>query len=340
MNFRTLDLNLLRVFDSVMAEGSLTRSAQALALTQPALSHALKRLHQAVGEDLFLRTATGMRPTPRALALWPQVRQALGTLRQALAPEGFDPTTEATAFRLAMADATALLLSPGLVPAFEAHGQNLSLRVLPLTTRDPRPWLDAGEVDLAVGYFPEVSNALGALGQDAVHRIQPLYATRYVCVMRRGHPLAASPTLDLLDYCNALHLLVSFSGKPHGYVDEALAAMNLKRRVVMTVNQFATAGRMVQHSNLITVLPEGFVQAAGQQADLVTRELPFRLQPVQVAMLWHRRHEAHPAQAWLRERVQRAVPPLPEVAPEFSAPADAPAAPAPPARSRRRARPK
>ena len=87
VNFRTIDLNLLRVFDAVMAEGSLTRAASALSMTQPAASHALKRLHDTIGETLFVRTANGMRPTPRSQALWPPVRAALSGLQHALAPD-------------------------------------------------------------------------------------------------------------------------------------------------------------------------------------------------------------------------------------------------------------
>ena len=101
LNFRTLDLNLLRVFDAVMAEGSLTRAAVALAMTQPAVSHALRRLREAVGQDLFVRVAHGVRPTPHAEALWPQVRASLATLRQALAPGDFDPRRDAVQMRLA-----------------------------------------------------------------------------------------------------------------------------------------------------------------------------------------------------------------------------------------------
>src|SRR3982751_5340729 len=98
VNFRTLDLNLLRVFDAVMAEGSLTRAAERLAMTQPAASHALKRLHGAVGEELLHRTAHGMRPTARAELLWPQVRAALAQLQGALSPPDFDPARDATTF--------------------------------------------------------------------------------------------------------------------------------------------------------------------------------------------------------------------------------------------------
>ena len=119
MNFRTLDLNLLRVFDSVMAEGSLTRAALVLAMTQPAVSHAIRRLHDTVGEPLFERSAHGMKPTPRALALWPPVRAALSGLQGALAPSDFTPQRDPATFRLAMADATAALMLPPLVVELE-----------------------------------------------------------------------------------------------------------------------------------------------------------------------------------------------------------------------------
>ena len=102
LNFRTLDLNLLRVFDVVMAERNLTRAAERLSLTQPAVSNALKRLREAVGEDLLTRSAHGVVPTPRAEALWPEVRSALGRLRGVLAPGEFDPAADAANFRIAM----------------------------------------------------------------------------------------------------------------------------------------------------------------------------------------------------------------------------------------------
>jgi len=306
LNFRTLDLNLLRVFDVVMAEGSLTRAAATLSMTQPAVSHAMKRLRDSVGEALFVRSAFGMRPTPLSEQLWPQVREALASLRQVLSPHDFDPTRDPVNFSLAMADATAVLLSPGLVQAVEAAGAVVTMRLLPLTTRDPRRLLEAGEIDLAVGFFPAAVTAIVAQGADAALRHARLYDTRYVCVMRRGHPLAAAP-LTLDDYCAARHLLVSFSGKPHGYVDQALAAHGRHRRVVLTVNQFFTAGRVVMASDLLTVLPERFIEATGYRRELVTCELPFALDPVHVEMLWHRRHETDPAQAWLRAQVQASV---------------------------------
>jgi DNA-binding transcriptional LysR family regulator len=306
VNFRTLDLNLLRVFDSVMSEGSLTRAAEALSLTQPAASHALKRLHAAVGEPLFVRTAFGMKPTARAQALWPQVRSALDALRHALAPQDFDPRTESANFRIAMADATAALLAAPLVRAIQDQQAQVNLRVMPLTTRDPRRLLQDGEADLAIGHFPEAIASLVAAGAQATLRHRRLHETHYVCVMRRGHPLADTPlTLDA--YCAAHHLLVSFSGRPHGLVDKALATLGRQRRVVLTVNQFFTAGQVVLQSDLLTVLPLSFMAATGTHAQVVTRPLPLDLAPVAVEMLWPMRQDADPAHRWLRQQVEQAA---------------------------------
>jgi DNA-binding transcriptional LysR family regulator len=306
VNFRTLDLNLLRVFDAVMAEGSATRAAEVLALTQPAVSQALRRLRAALGDDLFVRTPQGLRPTPRAEWLWPQVRAALAALRQAIAPSGYDPLRDPAQWRLAMADATAALLVPGLITAIEQPAALVDLRVLPLTTRDPRSMLEAGEADLALGFFPTALPAIVAQGPDSLLRHARLYDTRYVCVMRRGHPLARGP-LTLDDYCAAHHLMVSFSGRARGLVDQALTALGRQRRIVLTVNQFFTAGRAVARSDLLTVLPESFLDATGYLDELEIRDLPLALPPVHVEMLWHLRHDADPAHRWLREQVLAAA---------------------------------
>ena len=306
MNFRTLDLNLLRVFDAVMSEGSLTRAAEVLAITQPAASHALKRLREAVGEALFVRNAFGMTPTPKAQALWPQVRSALTALQLALAPGEFDPQTQAVSFRLAMTDATAAMLAPALVAVIEREQALCNLRVMPLTTADPQRLIQQGDVDLALGHFPDAVTKMLAAGRDAMLRHARLYDTRYVCVMRRRHPLAERPlTLDA--YCNAHHLLASTTGRPQGYVDQALTALGQQRRVVMSVNQFFTVNRVVTQSDLLTVLPLAFLPATGHEGGLLVRELPFDLGPMQVSMLWHMRRDAEPAHRWLRERVLRAA---------------------------------
>ncbi|MBS0611381.1 MAG: LysR family transcriptional regulator [Proteobacteria bacterium] len=313
LNFRTLDLNLLRVFDEVMTERNLTRAAEKLAITQPAVSNALRRLRESVGDELLVRAGHGVEPTPRALALWPTVRQALAQLQESLAPSGFEPAKARTTFVLAMADATGATLIPPLIALLEREAPGISLRVVPLTTRDPRRMLDDDSMDLAVGYFPAALADLTARAQAenvVAHDSLRLYASQYVCVMRAGHPLAAEP-LTLDQYCAARHLLVSFSGKPYGFIDGALTALGRERRIVLTVNQFFTAGRVVASTDLLTVLPLHFVGLADAGGDLVWRALPMQLPAVHVDALWHRRRLHDPAHRWLREALARVAQNLP-----------------------------
>jgi len=300
--FRQLDLNLLRVFDEVMTERSLTRAAHKLSLTQPAVSNALQRLREALGDDLMKRSGQEMSPTPHALALWPAVRDALGQLEGALVPGQFVPAQASNTFILAMADATAAKLMPGLLAAMDQTAPGVSIRVVPLTTRDPRRLLEDETLDLAIGYFPATMADLTARiqsGAAVAFSHERLYSGEYVCVMRRDHPLAKE-ALTLANFCAARHLLVSFSGRPFGFVDEALAAIGQKRRIVLTVNQFFTAGKLVAGSNLLTVLPRHFVNATGIADQLVLRELPFAMPLVHVDALWHHRVHRLTAHQWLR----------------------------------------
>ncbi len=302
---RTLDLNLLKVFDVVMSEHSLTRAAHQLSLTQPAVSNALRRLREALGDDLLVRKGRTLEPTPRGQELWPAIRNALQQLQSALVPSVFSPADASTTYVLTMADATAAELMPGLLKVITDQAPGVSLRVVPLTTRDPRPLLEEGQADLAVGYFPAVFTDLTARAQagEPVSYVQHrLFEGDYVCVMRKGHPLAKG-RLTLDRYCNARHMLVSFSGRAFGFIDGALASLGRSRRVVLTVNQFFIAGKVVTSSDLLTVLPRHFVKVTGFADQLVVRELPFATAPIQVAALWHLRQDGNSAHAWLRAQV-------------------------------------
>ena len=308
-NFRTLDLNLLRVFDEVMAEGSLTRAARNLSLTQPAVSNALRRLRETLGDELVQRSGQGMAPTPRARAIWPAVREALAQLQSSLIPNEFVPAEANTSFVLAMSDASAAELIPGLTETLEKQAPRVTLRVVPLTTRDPRSLLDEEACDLAVGYFPSMLADLTARKQSGEPQPffhQRLFTGEYVCVMRKDHPLAQG-TLTIDAFCAARHMLVSFSGRPFGFVDEALATLGRERFVVLTVNQFFTAARVVANANLLTVLPLHFVKVTGYADQLVFRPLPFEVSPVLVDAVWHRRSQQRSSHVWLREVVQRAA---------------------------------
>ncbi len=310
MNFQQLDLNLLRVFDVVMTERNLTRAAGQLALSQSAVSHALRRLRDALDDELLTRTASGVAPTPRAQSLWPAVRDALSRLEQAIAPTEFDPCgDEPHNFLLSMADSSAALLMPPLVAAIERLRANINLQVLPLLTRDPRKLLEADETDVAIGYFPTAVTAILREGLQSSLRRAPLFDSDYFGVMRAGHPLAdAAAPLDLQRFCATPQLAVSLSGRADGPLDAALAALGRHRRVLLVVNQFSVAVRLLLGSDLIAVLPQVVLGASGVALDrLALRAVPLEVGWMQVEMLWHARYDAAPAQRWLRQQLTAAV---------------------------------
>lgn len=303
MNFQTLDLNLLRVFDAVMTEQNITRAADRLAATQPAVSNALKRLRESVEDDILVRTSRGMKPTARAEELWPAVRLALSTLEAALSPERFDVAKSKASFRIAMADSTAALHLPPLMELVRREAPGIDIRLMPLTGRDPRPMLLNAEADLAVGAFPGVVAQLrDGQGTGDPLRHQNLYSGEPVCIMRREHPLARED-LSIDRYCRALHVLVSFSGNASGPADEILAMHGRTRRIALTVNQYSTAFQVVAKSDLVSIVPRHLVNASGVAHALAVRTLPFKLPSVHVDMLWHERDTRSPAHRWLRNAI-------------------------------------
>jgi DNA-binding transcriptional LysR family regulator len=301
MSFLTLDLNLLRVFDAVMTEQNLTRAASRLAMTQPAVSNALKRLRDSLGDELVIRTAHGVKPTPRAETLWPAVRRALGELEEAVAPSTFDPSKADDIFRMAMSDGSAALWLHKLVQVIDHDAPGIKIRMVPLTTRDPRAQLLRGDIDLAIGFFPGVVSQLATMPETPV-RHEQLYSGKYVCVMRKGHRLEKEK-LTVDRYCAASHLMVSPSGRARGLVDDALAALGRERQVRLTVNQFFTAGKITINSDLMMVIPHHLIEATGMTDSLVVKELPFPMPDVNVDMLWHERDNRRPAHKWLRQQM-------------------------------------
>jgi DNA-binding transcriptional LysR family regulator len=304
-NFKTLDLNLLRVFDEVMTERSLTRAARKLSITQPAVSNAMKRLREAMGDELIKRSGQAMAPTPRALALWPAVREALRQLQDIISPSTFVPGEAQATFVLAMADATSAELLPGLMAVLERDAPQLSVRVVPLVTRDPRPLLEQDGADMAIGYFPSVLGDLTAraqAGETVAFATRRLLSGEYVCAMRHDHPLSKGP-LTLNRFCSARHVLVSYSGRPFGFIDEALAILGRERHIALTVNQFFTAGTLAAQSDMLTGMPRHFLAVSGLQDQLTLRDLPFAVPPLHIDALWHHRRNRDSAHEWLRQTI-------------------------------------
>ncbi len=293
MNEEPLDLNLLRVFDAVMTELNVTRAAEHLHMTQPAVSNALKRLRHQLQDELFIKVPTGVRATPKALQVWQPLREALRQIQQTLAPSEFAPATATTSFRLAMNDFTANLVLPELMQVLDATAPGIDIRTMPTTYINAPMLLEQAEIDLAIGVFPSPGARL---------RSHTLLTSPFVCVMRQGHPLATGK-LTLEQYLQAKHLLVTLTGESTGLLEPLLQERGLKRRIALTVNQFAVAPRIIAQTDLLAVLPRRIVQCSGVADRLHLTALPIALAPTTLQMLWHERNQLEAGQQWLRARL-------------------------------------
>ncbi len=293
MDLHGIDLNLLVAFDALMAERSVTRAGTRIGRTQPAMSAALSRLRSLLRDDLFIRGATGLQPTLRALDLAEPLGRALADIQRTLEfTQVFEPRSSTVSFNLGLSEHPTFVLLPLLVERLRELAPGITLRVRTFTARDDAvTLLDAGEIDLAIGVPPTV-----AAGRILT---RPVFEERFVCIVRKGHTAAAA-TLDLETFLGLSHLLVSPENERFGHVDAALARLGLKRRLALTLPQMYAAPILVARSDMIATLMGGVVSASGHADELCVLEPPLELEPVTFVLSWHKRNDGHPAQRWLR----------------------------------------
>ncbi len=296
MNLRTFDLNLLLVFDALLRDRSVIRAADALALSQPALSHALNRLRHLLKDRLFIRTPEGMMPTPRAEQLALPVRKALNDLQLALEMEKFSPATADRHFVIAVNNYAAVTLAGPIVAACQAQAPKIQLSLRPSGTLDLAEFLERGQLDLAI-------SAIAAPAERFVS--SPLVQDHYVAVFRRGHP-ALRRKLTLTAFAELSHLSISSSGEDLGFVDRILASRGKTRSIALEA-PYLSAGVMLVQSNLVAVLGRKLAQEFRRAYPIEIRELPFDAEKLQSTMLWHRRLDDQPAHRWLRQAIVAAA---------------------------------
>lgn len=300
MRLAGIDLNLLTSLEALLDEHNVTRAARRLGVSQPAVSHNLRRLRELLGDPLLVRApgGIGLVATPRALELRPAVRAALDAAEAVLqAAPRFDPARAERRFVLAMADQAAAHLLPSVVANIAARAPGLALDLHPPISDLNMQLLD-GEIELAIGVF---DNAPAGL------KTEPLWSDSMACVTRRGGPGARTP-LDLAHYLARPHLLVAPRGRPGGFVDDLLARRNLQRRIVVTVPHFLVAPAIIAASDVIWTAPIALARNLAAHYPLTVRKPPFDIPHFTLAMRWHLRLDRDPGLAWLREQLRAAVP--------------------------------
>lgn len=291
-----LDLNLLRVFDALMAERHVSRAAARLGRSQPAVSHALSKLRRHFGDALLVRNDGAMAPTPRALELGAAVRRALSELDAATAPEtSFDPARAKRSFRLAMSDYNAHSLLPPLMTRLRLEAPGIDLVVHHAGRTEAPDMVAKGDIDLAVGVFPRPP--------EGVDR-ELLFRDRMVCIARRGRVPARGVGLER--FRKLPHLLVSFKGEKTG-VEQILGPVGKGLRYALIVEHFSSVGPVVAVTDLVAILSERIARRFAAQYDLVIFPPPMALEEVVVSQIWHRRHEDDRGHRWMRELVRQSA---------------------------------
>jgi DNA-binding transcriptional LysR family regulator len=292
MDITNLDLNLLRAFDAIATEGSVTVAGERIGLSQPAMSSALARLRQLFGDPLFVRTPRGMRPTPFAQQLAQPVREALRLIQGALQQHaGFDPRSSGNTFRFYMSDIGEMVFLPGLLERVKRDAPGVKIEVLRIPTKDIHAALEAGEIDLALGFLPGLTSGM---------RAQPFFREHYVCMLRADHPVIGA-TISAKQFREAAHVLVSYAGTGHQVIEETYVAEGLNARIAARVPEFLVVPMILARTDLIVTVPSRVAAVFAQLGNFKVLKLPLRMPSFEVRLHWHERFHQDPANRWLRE---------------------------------------
>lgn len=295
MNISRLDLNLLVVFLTIYREGTLTRSAALLNLSQPAISHALGRLREQFDDPLFVRRGNRMVPTARAEQLVIPVREALRVLEQGLAgPPTFNPAATQREFRLGLRDVLEATALPRLLQELSRVAPAVSINSTRVERREMDVELANGRLDLAVDVLLPVDSD--------IHHL-PVTQDRLVVVASRHHSRIRSGQLDLASYMESGHVLVSSRRRGPGLEDIELARAGLERRIVLRCQHYFAACRVVENTELLLTMPEQYARMANAGYDTELYPTPFPSPNMDVYLYWHKSRDDDPANRWLRTSI-------------------------------------
>jgi DNA-binding transcriptional LysR family regulator len=291
-NFRNFDLNLLLVLDAVLREGTLSNAAKALNLSQPTISNSLARLREIFQDELLVRCGNGMQPTPRALALKEPIQRVLGMVKGEILDTGkFDPAMETRPYTITTSDIGETLLLPRVVSKLAQAAPRIDLRSVVVAPRHLEEAMEAGEIDLAVGYFPDLARSTTMQ--------QTLFTHGFACLARSGHPLIENG-LTLETFLEAHHVVVAAAGRSQELFEYALAKRGLERRCVLRIPHFMSVPFVVASTDLIVTVPEAVAAFFSGLVNLQVLDPPIDVPEFAVRQFWHRRFHRDARVIWLR----------------------------------------
>lgn len=294
MNLNNIDLNLFLVFNAIYNERNLTKAANILCITQPAVSNALKRFRVAVNDQLFIRTPTGMAPTPVAESMIAQVQQAIQLLGLSITSnQSFNPKTAEKNFVFSMNDMVEIALLPGLMSLLSHRAPKASLETIQINRTNIEKELASGELDFAID-IPHVASP----------QLKQIVLTkdRYVCVARTNHPLIGE-NITLERYLSLGHIHISSRRRGAGFVDMALQKMGVYRKIQMRAQHYWALPKLLANTDLLSVMPATMAKSL----KLKIIELPFAIEPIEWRLYWHKSADLDPANKWMREMIELVV---------------------------------
>lgn len=305
MKLAAVDLNLLVAFDAMLSEGSVSRAAQRIGLSQPAMSKRLGRLRALFRDDLFVRSGDGVEATERALDLADAIRSALRQIEDALGGYGkFDAPRSGRAFRVGAMDHVAAVLLPKVMAAVHSQAPRAALIIRALDRRDLVNALDRGDIDVALAVLPDAPSTI---------KRTPLFEERYVSLVSVRHREIRN-RLTLALFLKYPHLLVTHVGDLKGTVDRLLDERGLKRQVAMSLPYHLAVPAMIADTDMIATVSER-VAGRWDWPGVRTFPVPIAFPPFHETMLWHRRNDNDPGHAWLRTLILAASRMLDEPSP-------------------------
>ena len=289
-NLEAIDAKLLILFEALFQSRSVTKSAERLGLAQPTVSMGLKRLRRVFDDPLFIHTAQGMKPTPRALELNQPVVEALRLLREAVgAPREFDPATSRRSFRLCMTDSSHIVFLPRLLAHVTKAAPQVSLEILNITSETPE-LLRADKADIAIGFVPILTAGFFQ---------QTLFSQGFVCLASAQHPRIRG-ALSLKQFEAERHIAIVLSGTGHAMIDKVIETRNIKRQLALTMPGFPGLSSALAESGLIATVPAQIGMALGRDGRLQVLKCPFPIPSYKVKQHWHALQHKDAGNQWMR----------------------------------------
>ncbi len=303
MNLNAIDLNLLVAFDVLISECSVSRAAQKMSVTQPAASHALKRLRYMLKDELLFRGSRGMQPTPRALSLHPLVQSVLANVHSILSSTiAFDPARTQRTFRLSMSDAMSVEALPQIVQRIRREAPQVDLVISASGPQESCQNIADDKIDLAIGVYPHVPKTL--LSRE-------LYRDTLICVADKRNKKLKNGRLDLKSYLESPHVTVAPNRDTGIQLDEILDSMGIPRRIVAAVPRYLSVPALIRGTDLVAHTRRRLLSVFRTTADLVVFPvpLPMKIPDLEFIEIWHERYDRDPGHRWLRDLVWDAVRP-------------------------------